>query len=884
MPIRVGTRFAAYEVTSSLGAGGMGEVYRARDTNLKRDVALKTLPPAVANDADRLARFQREAEVLASLNHPNIAQIYGLERSEGTTALAMELIEGTTLDERISQGRIPVEEARRIGTQIADALEAAHERGIVHRDLKPSNIKLRPDGIVKVLDFGIAKALDPRATTGPGPAALTTPAMTEAGFVLGTAAYMSPEQARGKAVDRRTDIWAFGCVLYEMLTGKPAFLGEDVTTTLAMVLQGSADLSALPPEVSASARRTLELCFEKDARKRIADMHDVRLALEGAFDVAAASTRSSDALVTRGSRRAWIAAFTVAVLAALGLAIPALRHLHETPRTETRLDIVTPPTADPTSFALSPDGRQIVFVASGPSGAQLWLRSLATPTVKPLAGTEGALSPFWSPNGRSIGFFADGSLKRLDLDAGAPQTLASADNGSGGTWNADGVIIFAPALTNQLMRISAAGGAATPVLPLGPRQSGHMGPHFLPDGFRFLFSAIGGPDDNGIYIGALDGSVSPRLTGADGDAVFLPTGWLLWVRTGALVAQRLDPARLALTGGLLTLADGVQTDFRRRSGVSAADNGLVAYRTGGGSRRQLTWFDRSGSVQGTLGDADGPGLAYPSLTRDGRAVVVRNAQSNYDLWLLDGSHRTRITFDPARDDYPRVSPDGTLVAFRSNRSGPGDLYTKLLGRTEPEELLLRSDELKTPMSWSPDGRFLMYTIINTKTNGDLWVLPMQGDRTPYVFLQTPFRESYCVFSPDGRWVAYNSNESGRAEVYVRPFFEPGQRDAATAGDQWQISTDGGAFAAWKPDGQELYYLDPSGAMMGAAISVTGNKLVSGAPQMLFRTHIARGGREQQQGRQYDVAADGRFLINTELDDDASTPITLIANWNPDKKE
>src|SRR5499427_8003523 len=283
MPISVGTRFGAYEVTSSLGSGGMGEVYRARDTNLKRDVSLKTLPPAVANDADRLARFQREAEVLASLNHPNIAHIYGLERSEGTTALAMELIEGQTLDERISQGRIPVEEALRIANQIADALEAAHERGIVHRDLKPANIKLRPDGIVKVLDFGIAKALDPRATTGPGPAALTTPAMTEAGFVLGTAAYMSPEQARGKAVDRRTDIWAFGCVLYEMLTGKPAFLGEDVTTTLALVLQGSADLSALPSNVSASVRRTLELCFEKDARKRIADMHDVKLGLGGAF-------------------------------------------------------------------------------------------------------------------------------------------------------------------------------------------------------------------------------------------------------------------------------------------------------------------------------------------------------------------------------------------------------------------------------------------------------------------------------------------------------------------------------------------------------------------------------------------------------------------------
>jgi Tol biopolymer transport system component len=861
----------------------MGEVYRARDTNLKRDVALKTLPPAVANDADRLARFQREAEVLASLNHPNIAHIYGLERSEGTTALAMELIEGATLDERISQGRIPVDDVRHIAAQIADALEAAHERGIVHRDLKPSNIKLRSDGIVKVLDFGIAKALDPRAATGPGPAALTTPAMTEAGFMLGTAAYMSPEQARGKAVDRRTDIWAFGCLLYEMLTGKPAFLGEDVTSTLALVLQGGADLSALPPDVPASARRTLELCFEKDPRKRIADMHDVRLALEGAFEVAVSSSGSSGA-VTSGAVRALSAALTVAVLAALGLAIPALRHLRETPPPEMRLEIVTPATTEPTSFALSPDGRQIVFVASGPNGPQLWLQPLATATPQLLKGTEGAMSPFWSPNSRAIGFFAEGSLKRLDLGGGAPQVLASADNGSGGTWNRDDVIVFAPTLTSQLMRISAAGGAETPVLTLGPRQSGHMGPHFLPDGFRFLFFALGGPEDMGIYIGALDGSVSTRLTAADGEALFLPTGWLLWVRAGALVAQRLDLARLALTGDRLTLADGVQPDWRRRNGVSVTDTGLVAYRAGGGSRQQLTWFDRSGSVQGTLGDADGAGRLFPRLTLDGRAVVVRQAQGNFDLWLLDGNRRARITSDLARDDYPVVSPDGTVVVFRSNRSGPGDLYTKLLDRTDPEELLWPSDELKTPLSWSPDGHFLMYASIKAETQSDLWVLPMDGDRTPYVFLQTPHRETYAAFSPDGKWVAYNSNESGRAEVYVRAFFERGQRDARTAGEERQISTDGGAFPAWNPEGHELYWLDPSGAMMAASITVTGKKLASGTPQMLFRTRIARGGRDQQQGRQYDVAAGGRFLINTELDEDAATPITLILNWSPDTKE
>jgi Tol biopolymer transport system component len=886
MPIRVGTRFGAYEVSNSLGSGGMGEVYRARDTNLKRDVALKTLPPAVANDADRLARFQREAEVLASLNHPNIAHIYGLERSEGTTALAMEMIDGATLADRISQGPIPLAEALRIANQIADALEAAHERGIVHRDLKPSNIKVRPDGIAKVLDFGIAKALDTRATTGPGPAALTTPAMTEAGFVLGTAAYMSPEQARGKAVDRRTDIWAFGCVLYEMLSGQPAFLGEDVTTTLALVLKGNPDLSALPPDVSTSVRRTLELCFEKDARKRIADMHDVKLALAGVFEVATSSAGSSNASASPGARWAWVAALTLAVLAALALAIPALRYLRETPPPETRVDIVTPPTTDPTSFALSPDGRQIVFVASGPNGPQLWLRSLATATAKALAGTEGAVFPFWAPNNGSIGFFADGSLKRLDLGGGVPRTLAAASNGAGGTWNADGVIVFAPSITSPLMRIAGEGGVTTPVLALAPRQFGHINPHFLPDGRRILYTANGSPEASGIYIGALGSSVATRLTPADSDGLYLPNGWLLWVRTGTLLAQRLDLAGPALTGKQVTLADGVAAlDSRYRGGFSVSSTGLIAYRTGGGSRRQLTWFDRSGSTLGTLGEPDGSSLVDPRLTPDGRrAVVTRTVDGNPDLWLLDGSRRTRLTFDPARDDFAQLSPDGTQVVFRSARTGAGDLYTKLLGRTDPEEPLLQSDELKVPMSWSPDGRYLMYLSFDPVTNADLWVLPMQGDHTPYVFLRTPFREALGVFSPDGRWVAYHSNESGRPEVYVRPFFEPGQRDAASAGDQWPISTDGGAFPKWRADGQELYYLDSSGAMMAVSVSVTGNKLVPGTPQMLFRTHIARGGRDVQQNIQYDVAANGRFLIDTELADDAATPITLIQNWSPDTKE
>jgi serine/threonine protein kinase len=882
MAFAAGTRFGVYEIGGLIGVGGMGEVYRARDTTLGRDVALKALPDSFAADADRIARFEREAKTLASLNHTNIGQIFGLERRDGTTALVMELVEGPTLADRLMQGPIPVDEALNIAMQIADALEAAHALGIVHRDLKPANIKLRPDGTVKVLDFGIAKALNARAISGPQAPASTAPAMTEAGVLLGTAAYMSPEQARGKPIDERADIWAFGCLLYEMLAGRPAFADEDATTTLARVLERETDMRALPQTMSPAVRHAIKLCLEKDKRKRISHIRDVKLALEGAFETAESLTA-----VSPSARPAWIAAFAVAALSAVVLAIPALQHLRETPlpTIETRLDIVTPSTNYPESFALSPDGRQIVFVASGAKSSQLWLRSLTTGTAQPLSGTEGAWLPFWSPNSRSIGFFADASLKRLDLAGGVPQTLAAAYNGAGGTWNADDVIVFAPGTTSRLMRVSASGGAVTPVLPLQSRQYSHSDPYFLPDGFRFLFRAQGDPDGTGIYIGALDGSVSRLLTPSGGDARYLATGWLLWVRAGALVAQRLDLAHSALTGELLTLAPGVSTDVWRHSAVSVSSKGEVAYRAPGGSHRQLIWFDRSGKLQGTLAEADGANPSYPRVTPDGlRVVVSREVQSNYDLWLLDGGRMSRITFDPAPDAFPALSPDGTVIVFRSGRTGSGDLYKKHLGRADPEELLLHSDRLKTPLSWSADGRFLLYANNDPETGADIWVLPMQGDGKPYAFLQTQFRETAAVFSPDGRWVAYQSNESGSSEIYLRRFFVPGETGINGPAEQWQVSTSGGTYPAWRVDGQEVYYLNPEGAMMAAPINVTGAAPVRGAPQALFNTRIYRGGQDVQQGTQYGVTDDGRFLINTELDNDVGIPITLIQNWNPEAKK
>ena len=894
-----GTRLGVYEVSALIGEGGMGQVYRATDTTLGRQVAIKILPDPFASDPERLARFEREAKTLASLNHPHIAAIYGFEKSAGMHALVMELVEGEDLSERIARGAIPFDEALPIASQIADALEAAHEQGIIHRDLKPANIKVRSDGRVKVLDFGLAKAMEPAAGPSPNQSmspTITTPAMTRAGMILGTAAYMSPEQARGKTVDKRADIWAFGALLYEMLTGRRAFEDEDVSTTLSKVLQREPDFDALPPSVPARVTQALRVCLRKDPKQRAGDIRDVRLALEGAFETG--PRPSADAPITPSRGRLGISALAVAaVIVALAAAIPAVRHLRETPPPlplETRVDIVTLATAQPTDFALSPDGRQVVFSASGNGASQLWLRSLAATTARPLAGTEGARGPFWSPDGRSVGFMAGNALKRLDLGGGAPQTLAPVSSGGGATWSANGVIVFAPITRGGLMRVPATGGLATAATSLGPGQVGHLAPQFLPDGRRFLFTALGAPDATGIYIGTLDGGAPIRLTPNDSTGTYLPegpegvgpfrgSGWMLWVRAGTLVAQRLDVAKAALTGEPVTIADGLANSVAgTRTAVSAAGTGLVAYRTATGGQRQLTWVDRTGVARGTVFDPDDT-LALPNISPDGRRVAVtRRMQGNTDLWLLDGDRTIHFTFDAATDIYPVWSPDGTRIVFRSNRTGADDLYQKLASGAGAEERIVASDQVKTPESWSADGRFLLYRSIDPQTSLDLWVVPMFGDRTPSVFLKTPFREGYGAFSPDGRWVAYESNESGRNEIYIRPFVPPAPASERTApaGGKWQVSTAGGIYPRWRPDGKELYYLNPAGAMMATPIAVIGATLAPGAPVVLFPTRIVGGGEDTAQGRQYDVASNGRFLINT-LINSPTAPITLLQNWNPE---
>jgi eukaryotic-like serine/threonine-protein kinase len=891
MSLGSGTRLGPYEIVGTLGAGGMGEVYRARDTKLNRNVAIKVLLPAVASDPDRLARFSREAQVLASLNHPNIAHIHGLEESGGVQALVMELVEGPTLADHIagSSGPMPVREVLSIAKQIAEALEAAHEQGIIHRDLKPANIKVRPDGRVKVLDFGLAKALAPagagdttdaRATMSP----TLSMRATQAGIILGTAAYMSPEQAAGKPVDKRSDLWAFGVVLLEMLTGRQVFGGETTSHVLASVLKDEPDWTALPADTPAPLRRLLRRCLQKDRKRRLADAADAWLEIDEAETSPTDAPLPLDASSARG-RLGWVVA-AASSAAMLALGFPAVRYFRQAPPvvgSEMRTEINTPASTDPLSFALSPDGKQLVFVASGDGAPRLWLRPLATTSAQPLAGTEGADYPFWSPDSRSVGFFADGKLKRLDIGGGSPQVLADTNGPRGGTWNADGVILFAPSFTSPIFRVPSSGGKATPATTLGGVQS-HRFPQFLPDGRRFLFYAQGTPDTGGIYLGSLDTPDARRLTAADAAGAYAQLGWLLWVRAGTLMAQRLDMERRALTGDPVTVADVVAIDATTyASALSVSASGLLAYRTATTNRRQLNWFDRTGKALGTLGAPDESNLWNPRVSPDGRrAAVNRTVQGNADVWLLDGTRSSRFTFDAALDRFPVWSPDGSRIVFDSTRTGATrNLYVKASGGAGNEDLLVESPQSKVAGDWSADGRFLLYMSIDPQTDADMWVVPLEGDRKPWVFLKTNFTEYSGVFSPDGRWIAYQSNESGRFEIYVRPFVPPSAANAPanSAAGQWQVSTAGGISPRWRADGKELYYIGQAGQMMAASITVMGTSLAPGAPVKLFDTRIYGGGVDNRLGTQYDVARDGRFLIDTVLDE-ATAPITLLQNWTP----
>jgi eukaryotic-like serine/threonine-protein kinase len=901
MALATGSRLGSFEILAGIGAGGMGEVYRARDAKLGRDVALKVLPEAFARDAERMARFQREAKVLASLNHPNIASIYGLEDSGATHALVMELVEGPTLADRIKAGASPIDEALRIAKQITEALEYAHERGIVHRDLKPANVKVTNDDAVKVLDFGLAKAIEGDAASID---IATSPTMsrmaTLAGVLLGTAAYMSPEQAKGKPVDRRADIWAFGSVLYEMLTGKMAFSGETVTDTLAAVIMRDPDWSQLPSATPIRVRVLLQRCLQKDPKQRLRDIGDARISLEEVL--AGAPDAAPDA-----ARPARLRALPWIVVAALAIAVAALAWVHlrtsnapagipDVVRFEIPSDAKLPAGGP---FAVSPDGRQLAYSVTGSDGiVRLWIRALDSLEARPLGGSESAgIGPFfWSADSRYIAFGDGPKLKRIDVNDGGVETLCDVPGSLalGGSWNRDGVIIFGQA-TGPIMRVAASGGSASPLTVRDPSHGeiSHAFPSFLPDGRHFIYSRYMSKSlGTGLYIGSLDArpeeQSSKPLMAAEAGGVYVPSpdsdpGQLLFIRGGALLAQSFDPRGLKLVGEPVTVSDRVGL-FRNYGLFSASTNRVLVFResTGGGNF-QLGWFDTQGK---TLGTAEGYSSQFVSVSvsPDGARAIESRFDQIPVLWLTDFSRgtSTRFTFGASYAVGGAWSPDGSQIIFCSYYDGQFDLYQKPANGLKDAELLLRSSsDRKFPTDWSRDGRFVLYDVASPQTKKDIWVLPLGGDKKPFPLLQTESNEQDGRFSPDGDWIAYVSNESGRDEIYVRTFSPDAPGGASDAGGKWLISTGGGTGPRWRRDGKGLYYVAADGNLMAVDVA-TATGFQSGTPKALF--HIPTSG-EGNLGQSWDVAPDGkRFLFPVPASGQDTIPFTVVLNWQAGLKK
>lgn len=893
----VGKTLGHYELISLLGVGGMGEVYRARDANLGREVAIKVLPSAFSEDADRLRRFEQEARAVGMLNHPNILTIHDVGSQEGTPYLVSELLEGETLRNHLLQGALPVRDALDYGLQAVRGLSAAHDKGIVHRDLKPENIFITKDGRVKILDFGLAKLTDSRVSTDIDKDALTTLPDTERGVIMGTVGYMSPEQVRGEEADSRSDIFAFGAILFEMLTGKRAFKGKSTIETMNSILKDD------PPDLmmtnlSPTLERVIRHCLEKRPEKRFQSTNDLSFDIEtlttpsGAHVTSPVQTLASTPFVVHRARReslAWIVASILLVTTLAALANAYFRR----PQVEVRAvrSFILPPlgsspnTIDTNagSVALSPDGRRLAFVARTAEGKSvLWTRALDELSAPSLTGTEGASFPFWSPDSRSVGFFADGKLKKIDAGGGPTLTLCDAPLGRGGTWNRDGMIVFAPDSSGVLKLVSGSGGPTSAVTDLGNARSGttHRWPYFLPDGHHFLYLSRGATvseaETGAIYVASLESKESKLLFRVSSNVAYA-NGYLLFLRESTLMAQAFDAKHLQMVGEAFPIAEQVQSEPSiARGAFCVSENGVLAYETGtarSGSR--LAWFGRDGKQLGVLGDLAIYG--FPQLSPDGKKVtvtIVDPRNGNQDVWLYDVERglRIRFTVDPADERSPAWSPDGNRIVFASNRKGHFDLYQKASnGMGSSDELLLESDIDKYPTSWSPDGQLLLYYSFDPTTRSDLWVLPMSGDRKTFPFLRTEFNEADGQFSPNRRWIAYTSDESGRQEVYVASFPGPGGIR--------QISTAGGRFPKWRPDAKQLFYLSADHKLVAAEVNGQGATLEVGAVRELFEVSSSPEG-----GSSYELMPNGqRFLVNTSVEKKASSPITLVINWTADLK-
>jgi serine/threonine protein kinase/Tol biopolymer transport system component len=888
MTIAAGTRLGSYEVVAQIGAGGMGEVYQAHDTKLGRDVAIKVLPEAFAHDAERLARFQREAKMLAQLNHANIATIYGLEHSSDTHYLVMELVTGDTLAERVKRdGAVPVEDALAIAKQIAEALEAAHEKSIIHRDLKPANVKVTPEDKVKVLDFGLAKAFAGETeTTDFNNSPTLSQAATMQGVILGTAAYMSPEQARGKTIDKRTDIWAFGCVLYELLTGKQAFSGEDVTEILAAVVKSEPDWSRLPELSPSTIKTLLRHCLRKDKRQRMPDVAAVRIVIEDVLTGAA----TADAIPTARGRQqfGWIPTAMAAALLFL-LAALSFVHFRETPPSEQRAARFEVPSPTPRvgPFTLSPDGRYLAMSGSGRN--RLWVRPIDSLEARELPGTEGATYPFWSPESSYIGFFADGKLKKIALAGGEAQILCDAAGSAGGSWGPNGTILFplssATSYSRVLGRVSAAGGVPSPVTKVAVQGDNHKYPEFLPGGRRFLYLLVSeNTEKAGIYVGSLDGAPPKRLLADQSSATYVPAsalardGFVLFRHGTTLMALPFNSENLQATGDMFPLAQQIGiAGNAAHAGFSVSANGTLAYLSASGAQQhELAFLDRSGKRLSAL--AKTGSFRTAAISPDDRtvAVSINDSQAGTtDIWLADVARNTISRFTSVTGagsiaSFPAWSPDGKRIAFsiRLPNAVQRNLYWKAAnGIGQPELLLHGTGGDLAPYAWSQDGKFIVYAESGSETKRDIWLLPLEGDRKPVPYLNTAADEDFPQFSPDSRWMAYASDESGTAQVYIQAVPQNGTRV--------QVSTAGGSQPRWRGDDKELFYVSADQKMMAAPIQESNASIEAGTPMALFE-----GAPETiAETFKYQPTADGqRFLMIVPSNEGASPRLTVMLNW------
>ena len=882
MTLAAGSKLGPYEIVSAIGAGGMGEVYRARDTRLDRTVAVKVLPAHLTGNEELRQRFEREARTISQLSHPHICALYDVGREGDADYLVMEFLEGETLASRLNKGSLPSEQLLRYGIEIADALDKAHRQGIVHRDLKPGNVMLTKSG-VKLLDFGLAKyqaAARPESLSGGSRLATEAQAsapLTERGTVLGTFQYMAPEQLEGGEADARSDIFAFGAVLYEMATGRKAFTGKSQASLAGSILRDDPpSVNEVAPMTPPALNRVIKTCLAKDPEDRFQTAHDVKLQLQWVAEGGSQAGLPVPVAARRKSRErlAWGVA-VAAIIAAAVLGFGFVRRAPVAPRI-VRFQIATPDGVTSIDAPkISPDGRYLAFNASDTDGkTQIWIRSLNAMEAHPLPGTEGASRPFWSPDSRFLGFMADGKLKKIEVTGGPAQKICDAPTGSDGSWSPAGVILFDGTGKDPIYRVSAAGGVPAVAAQADPsRKESEVGwPEFLPDGRHFLYMAINQkPEDSAYRVGSLDSKDSKQVASAQTLVTYAPPGFLIYARDRTLVAQRFDSKSLRTVGEPVPLAEQIGMGASGLARFSVSREGTLAYRTGESGNR-LLWVDRSGKEIETLGDRGEYGNPALSPSGDRLAFDLSDPRSGKsDIWIRDlvRGVNSRFTFGGANYISPLWSPDGNSIVFSSDRNGNYDLFEKPASGQGEEKLLLKNDEFKIACDWSRDGHTIVYSSQGKKTGWDIWALPISGESKPIPVVVGPFQEIDPVFSPDGRFVAYVSNESGRSEIYVQSF--------PIAKGKWQVSTAGGVDPSWRADGKEILYRGLDQKLM--AVEVEGAEpFQAGIPKPLFTAHVPPGPARNR----YSASANGqRFLFVAPLSRDSMNPTTVVLNWNAD---